>query len=91
MIFAALYGLFTGILLCLTFGTVFFALIQASIERGPRSGVQIALGVVVSDAFFVFTAIFGTSFLPNQPFQSMDWGYWHCIFNDFGHQKFFLK
>lgn len=64
MFLAALYGLMAGILLCLTFGTVFFALIQTSIERDARSGVQIALGVVVSDAFFVFTAIFGTSFLP---------------------------
>ena len=61
---AALYGLIAGILLCLTFGTVFFALIQTSIERGYRSGVQIALGVVASDAFFIFTAIFGTAFLP---------------------------
>lgn len=64
MLLAALYGLIAGILLCLTFGTVFFALIQTSIERGYRSGIQIALGVVASDAFFIFTAIFGTAFLP---------------------------
>jgi len=64
MILAALYGLIIGVLLCLTFGTVFFALIQTSIERGSGRGIQIALGVVASDAFFVFTAIFGTSFLP---------------------------
>ena len=64
MLLAALYGLITGVLLCLTFGTVFFALIQTSVERGYRSGMQIALGVVISDAFFCFTAIFGTSFLP---------------------------
>jgi L-lysine exporter family protein LysE/ArgO len=64
MLLAALYGLITGVLLCLTFGTVFFALIQTSVELGYRSGIQIALGVVVSDAFFCFTAIFGTSFLP---------------------------
>jgi L-lysine exporter family protein LysE/ArgO len=64
MLTAALYGLIAGVLLCLTFGTVFFSLIQTSIEKGYRSGIQIALGVVASDAFFVFTAIFGTSFLP---------------------------
>ena len=64
MLIAALYGLITGVLLCLTFGTVFFSLIQTSVERGYRSGVQIVLGVVASDAFFCFTAIFGTSFLP---------------------------
>jgi L-lysine exporter family protein LysE/ArgO len=64
MLVAGLYGFFTGVLLCLTFGTVFFALIQTSIQRGYQSGVSIALGVVASDAFFVFCAIFGTSFLP---------------------------
>jgi L-lysine exporter family protein LysE/ArgO len=64
MFLAALYGLIAGILLCLTFGTVFFSLIQTSVERGYRSGIQIALGVVASDAFFCFTAIFGTAFLP---------------------------
>jgi L-lysine exporter family protein LysE/ArgO len=64
MLLAALYGLITGVLLCLTFGTVFFSLIQTSVERGYQSGIQIALGVVASDAFFCFTAIFGTSFLP---------------------------
>ncbi|MFN8346432.1 MAG: LysE family transporter [Spirosomataceae bacterium] len=64
MFLAALYGLITGILLCLTFGTVFFSLIQTSVERGYRTGIQIVLGVVASDAFFCFTAIFGTSFLP---------------------------
>lgn len=64
MLIAALYGLITGVLLCLTFGTVFFSLIQTSVERGYRSGIQIVLGVVASDAFFCFTAIFGTSFLP---------------------------
>ncbi len=63
-VLAAIYGLIAGVLLCLTFGTVFFALIQTSIERGYRSGIQIAMGVVASDAFFIFTAIFGTSFLP---------------------------
>lgn len=64
MFLAAIYGFITGILLCLTFGTVFFALIQTSIQKGYKSGIQIALGVVASDAFFIFTAIFGTSLLP---------------------------
>ena len=64
MFFAGIYGFFTGILLCLTFGTVFFALIQTSVQKGYRSGIRIAAGVAVSDAFFVFCAVFGTSFLP---------------------------
>ena len=64
MFLASIYGFFTGILLCLTFGTVFFALIQTSVQKGYQSGIRIAAGVVASDAFFVFCAVFGTSFLP---------------------------
>lgn len=64
MFLASLYGFFAGILLCLTFGTVFFALIQTSVQRGYQSGIAVAAGVVASDAFFVFCAVFGTSFLP---------------------------
>ncbi|TAG50601.1 MAG: LysE family translocator, partial [Runella slithyformis] len=60
MLVAGLYGFFTGVLLCLTFGTVFFALIQTSLQRGYQSGISIAMGVVASDAFFVFCAVFGT-------------------------------
>ena len=61
---AGLYGLLTGVALCLTFGTVFFVLIQNSIDNGYKSGLKIALGVVITDAMFVFCAVFGTSFLP---------------------------
>ncbi len=65
MIEALFYGTLTGIALCLTFGTVFFSLIQNSVDNGFRTGVKIALGVFVSDIIFVFCAIFGTTFLPD--------------------------
>lgn len=65
MIAATFYGLLTGILLCLTFGTVFFSLVQNSVDNGYRSGMKIAFGVVVCDAIFVFFAIFGTTLLPH--------------------------
>lgn len=65
MIAATFYGLLTGILLSLTFGTVFFSLVQNSVDNGYRSGIKIALGVVVCDAIFVFFAIFGTTLLPH--------------------------
>ncbi|MFC5408317.1 LysE family translocator [Larkinella bovis] len=64
MIEAILYGLIAGILLCLTFGTVFFSLLQNSVDNGYRSGIKIAFGVVVCDAIFVVCALFGTAFLP---------------------------
>lgn len=59
-----LYGFSTGVLLCLTFGTVFFALMQNSVDNGYKSGLKIAFGVVVCDALFVTSALFGTSYLP---------------------------
>ncbi len=65
MLASLLYGLLTGVLLCLTFGTVFFSLVQSSVDNGYRSGVKIAFGVVVCDAIFVFFAIFGTALLPH--------------------------
>lgn len=65
MLEALLYGTLTGIALCLTFGTVFFSLVQNSVDNGFRTGVKIALGVFISDIIFVFCAIFGTTFLPD--------------------------
>lgn len=65
MVAALFYGLITGVLLCLTFGTVFFSLVQNSVDNGYKSGIKIALGVVVCDTIFVFFAIFGTALLPH--------------------------
>ena len=65
MLQALLYGTLTGIALCLTFGTVFFSLVQNSVDNGFRTGANIAFGVFVCDIIFVFFAIFGTAFLPD--------------------------
>jgi threonine/homoserine/homoserine lactone efflux protein len=67
MFLALLYGILTGIALCLTFGTVFFSLVQNSVDNGFGSGVKIALGVFTGDAIFVFFAIFGTALWPVIP------------------------
>lgn len=64
MIEALFYGLLSGFLLCLTFGTVFFSLLQNSVDNGYKSGLKIALGVVVCDSLFIASALFGTAFLP---------------------------
>lgn len=68
---AVLYGLGTGFVFSLMLGTVFFALIQNSIDHGYKSGIVIALGVVISDMLFVSAAVFGTSFLPVIPHFAM--------------------
>jgi threonine/homoserine/homoserine lactone efflux protein len=67
MIEASIYGFGTGIVLSLMLGTVFFALIQNSVDFGYRSGMLIASGVIVSDILFISGALLGTSLLPNIP------------------------
>lgn len=64
MFLPILYGFLVGVALCLTFGTVFFALIQNSVDNGFRSGMKIVLGVIVGDILFVLAALLGTSFIP---------------------------
>lgn len=63
-------GFSTGVLLSLTFGTVFFAIVQSSIDNGYQSGIKIAIGVLVSDTVLIGIALFGTSFLPQIPHMS---------------------
>lgn len=67
MLESLFYGTITGIALCLTFGTVFFSLVQNSVDNGFWTGVKIAFGVFVCDIIFVFFAIFGTALLPDIP------------------------
>jgi L-lysine exporter family protein LysE/ArgO len=45
-------------------GTVFFALIQNSIDYGFKSGIYIASGVIVSDIILIGISIFGASLIP---------------------------
>jgi len=59
-------GLIIGILFTLTFGTVFFSIIQTSIKRGLIKALFIALGVVLSDAFFITAAVLGTVFIADE-------------------------
>jgi L-lysine exporter family protein LysE/ArgO len=60
-------ALLTGIVLSFGFGSVFFALIQSSLDYGFTKGVKMAAGVTVSDILLVFLALVGTSFLPQIP------------------------
>jgi len=47
----------------LTFGTVFFSLIQTSLKRGLRKSLFIAAGVLLSDTFYITIAVFGSAFI----------------------------
>ena len=52
-------GIVTGLLFTLTFGTVFFSLIQTSVKRGINKAFYIAMGVLLSDATFIAIAVLG--------------------------------
>jgi threonine/homoserine/homoserine lactone efflux protein len=52
-------GIKLGIVLALLIGPVFFTIIQASVERGFGKGVLVAIGVSVSDLFYVVICCLG--------------------------------
>lgn len=59
-------GIITGLLFTLTFGTVFFSLIQTSIKRGHSKALYIALGVLCSDSFFIAVSLLGTTIVAEE-------------------------
>jgi L-lysine exporter family protein LysE/ArgO len=59
-------GILAGVLFTLTFGTVFFSLIQTSVKRGFKKALYIAIGVLLSDAFFIAISVWGTSFVADE-------------------------
>jgi threonine/homoserine/homoserine lactone efflux protein len=54
-----LKGILSGIVLACLIGPVFFTILQTSIERGFGSGVFVAVGVSLSDAFCIFISYLG--------------------------------
>ena len=56
-------GLLFGLLLSFLMGPVFFALLQTSIEKGFKAGLFMAIGVSLSDSFYMFLTYTSVSFL----------------------------
>lgn len=54
-----LKGILSGVVLALLIGPVFFTIIQTSIERGFWCGVYVAIGVSLSDAFYILVSYLG--------------------------------
>lgn len=65
MLEAITIGLITGFALSWTFGTVFFMLIQTSIQHGYKKGFYIASGVVATDLLFILISLLGISLIPD--------------------------
>ena len=51
-------GIVFGLLLAIMLGPVFFALLQTSLHEGFKSGVHLALGILLSDAFCIAVVYF---------------------------------
>lgn len=54
-----LNGIISGIILAFLIGPVFFTIVQTSIERGFGSGALVAVGVSLSDAFYISLTYLG--------------------------------
>lgn len=52
-------GVISGIVLAFLVGPVFFTIVQTSIERGFGSGTLVAVGVSLSDTFYISLAYLG--------------------------------
>jgi threonine/homoserine/homoserine lactone efflux protein len=56
---SVLNGVISGLVLAFLIGPVFFTILQTSIERGFWSGVFVAIGVSLSDAFYISICYLG--------------------------------
>ena len=54
-------GVLFGLMLTVMIGPVFFALLQNSLQKGFRAGVQLALGISLSDVLYALITYFGIS------------------------------
>lgn len=61
---ALFIGIATGMVMSVMLGTVFFALVQNSIDRGFKSGFSISLGVILSDIILISMAYFNSALIP---------------------------
>ncbi|MEY4903913.1 MAG: hypothetical protein RLZZ292_1728, partial [Bacteroidota bacterium] len=58
-----LEGTLWGIALSILVGPIFFAVIQAGIERGFRAAIILSTGVWLSDLLYIIAAYTGVSYL----------------------------
>ncbi len=61
--FPFISGIGAGVVLGFGFGTIFFALIQNSITHGYKKGIDIAIGVVLSDIVLLSLIVFGSHYI----------------------------
>ncbi len=65
-----LNGIAYGLLLAVLIGPVFFSLVQTSIEEGLRAGAWLAVGILLSDVFYISICYLGMEpFMDNPLFK----------------------
>jgi threonine/homoserine/homoserine lactone efflux protein len=64
MLEIVMYGFLTGMVMSMMLGTVFFALVQNSIDYGFRTSVFISIGVIISDVILIVLSWFNTELIP---------------------------
>lgn len=69
-------GLFFGLIFLIALGPAFFALIQTSIQQGLRKAIFLAIGISVSDIFYVVLLLLGMA----KAIESDDFRFWMGIF-----------
>jgi threonine/homoserine/homoserine lactone efflux protein len=62
-IHAVLQGIVLGLIISVTVGPAFFAIIQTGITRGFKSGILLAFGIIMSDLTLIILCYFGASTL----------------------------
>ena len=62
--YAFFYGFGTGIVLSAMLGTVFFFLVQNSIDYGAKTSIFVSVGVILSDIVLIALSIFNATLIP---------------------------
>ncbi|WP_425392330.1 LysE family translocator [Ekhidna sp.] len=69
-------GLIFGLIFIFALGPAFFALIQTSIQQGLKKAIFLAVGISVSDVFYVLIVLFGMA----KALETDDFKFWMGIF-----------
>ncbi len=67
MIYIILKGVGLGLVIATLVGPVFFSLIETSIKRGIKQALFMAMGISLSDAFYIFLTYFGIAQFSENP------------------------
>ena len=91
--FSVVYnGILIGLGLSVMIGPIFFALIQTAIERGVKNAIYLALGISLSDLFYILLVYFGLHEFMSSPTMHTYLGIGGgIILIIFGIQNFFKK